>query len=348
MCAIEKMNSKTANITFIKVCLVLSDKDELIVTFPTKTYFYLHVTAIVISVILYFSSVFLNTVSFAVIWRSRLLKQKMSNFTVAIKSFIDLGIGMLVIPVYIAVLASELGGSPNCTMFVISKKGGILAFMYSVTAMSTMNFERYMAILHPLSHRANVTNSRLLTYTATVCICQTIFFGLSLTYVYILRFVLTIIVFLFVGTTVVVYTRIFFFRLKNRIHPGNQMTVQCHSKEQKRKGRFKRDFELAKICFVVMVCCLVSVLPGTLSNIDRLTASTTASFSTVVQRRWFSLLFLSNATINPVIFFWRNKALRMQGIYFIKSICSRWDIDYFHSCFEHFYVSWGNPSSSLS
>lgn len=321
------MNSRIANTTFVKACLVSSDRDELIVTFPSMTYFHFHVTAIVISVILYFSTVFLNGVSFVVIWRSRLLKEKMSNFTIAVKCFIDLGIGILVIPVYIAVLASELGGNPNCTMFVITKKTGILAFMYSTTAMSTMNFERYMAILHPLSHRVNVTNSRLLTYTASVCVCQTILLGLSLTYVDILRFVLTTIVFLFVASTVVVYVRILFFRLKNRTHPGNQLTVQCRSKEEKRKRMFKRDFEAAKICSVVMVCCLVAILPGVFSNIDRLTASTTASFSTVVRRRWFTLLFLSNATINPIIFFWTNKALRMRGIYFIKSICCRWGLE---------------------
>ena len=320
MCA--EMSSKTANNTFLKPCFVSSDRDEVIVTFPSQIHFHFHVVAIIISIILYFSTVLLNAVSFTLIWRTRLLKEKVSNFTIAIKSFIDLGIGLLVIPEYIAVLASELAGNPNCVMFVVSKKLGILAFMYSATAMSTMNFERYMAILHPLSHRASVTNSRLLAYTAAVCAIQTALFVLSLIYIDMLRFVLTTIVFLIVATTVVVYTRILLFRLRNRAHPGNQI-VQSHSKEEKRKRKFKRDLEITKICLVVMFCCLVSFLPGIFSNINRLNANSTPSFSGILQRRWFALLFLSNATINPLIFFWTNKALRMQGINFIKSICSR-------------------------
>lgn len=310
ICADEEMNSTTANTTFTKTCYILNSRDELIVTFPSKKNLHAHIIAIIISVILYFSTAFLNGVTFRAIWRSRLLKEKVSNFNVMVKSVIDLAIGILLIPLFITVLASEIGGNPSCLVFMISKKLGVLVYIYSVTAMCTMNFERYLAVLHPLIHRTKVTKRK------------TILFGFAFVYVNIFRVILTIVAFLFIASTVVVYTRILFSCLKNRVPPANKMSVQPHSIVEKQKRRFQQDLEIAKTCFAVMVCCLICLLPGLFSNIiDRLKIND--SFSAVLQRRWFALLFLSNSTMNPVIFFWRNKTLRTEGINLIKSLYSR-------------------------
>ena len=322
ICADEEMNSTTANTTFTKTCYILNSRDELIVTFPSKKNLHAHIIAIIISVILYFSTVFLNGVTFRAIWRSRLLKEKVSNFNVMVKSVIDLAIGILFIPLFITVLASEIGGNPSCLVFMISKKLGVLVYIYSATAMCTMNFERYLAVLHPLIHRTKVTKRSLLIYTFALCCHETILFGFAFVYVNIFRVILTIVAFLFIASTVVVYTRILFSCLKNRVPPANKMSVQPHSIVEKQKRRFQQDLEIAKTCFAVMICCLICLLPGLFSNIiDRLKIYD--SFSAVLQRRWFALLFLSNSTMNPVIFFWRNKTLRTEGINLIKSLYSR-------------------------
>ncbi len=315
------MSSTTANTTFIKTCYVWNSRDELIVTFPSKDSLHVHVIAIIIGTILYLPTVFLNAVTFTAIWRSRLLKEKVTNFTLMVKSLIDLAIGILFIPLFITVLASEIGGYPSCVIFMTAKKLGMLAYLYSVAAMSTMNFERYLAILRPFTHRARVTKRRLLMCTFTVCCCKTILFGISLIYVDILPFILSVITILLIFSTLVVYTRILFFCLNNRVHPANQMSMQSNGAEVKRKRRFKQDLEVAKTCLVVIVCCLVCFLPGMITNAVRLKIS--ATFSAVVQRRWFALLFLSNSTMNPVIYFWRNKALRTEGMNLIKSIYPR-------------------------
>ena len=273
----------------------------------------------IIGIILYFPTVFLNVVAFTAIWRSRLLKEKVSNFNVMVKSAIDLAMGMLFIPSLITVLASEIMGNPSCTIFMISKKLGMLGCIYSVTVMSTMNFERYLAIIHPITHRVRVTKKRMLICSFTVCCCTTILFGFTLVYADILPFIINAIAILFLSSTVVVYTRIVFFCFKNRrVSSTNQMPVQFSS--MKRKQRFNQDLAIAKTCFVVIVCSLVCYIPAIISNIDRLQLNVT--FSGVVARRWFALLYLSHSTMSPVIIFWRNKAMRREEMNLIKSVYS--------------------------
>ena len=315
------MSVRNENASFIKTCYFFNDRDEVIVEFPSNKNLHAHVIAMIISAILCVPTVFLNAFTFIAIWRSRLGKEKVSKFTVLVKSAIDLAVGMLIIPLYVTTLASEITGNPSCITFLISKKLGVLVYMYSVTAMSAMNFERYMAIIYPLIHRARIRNTSLLTYTIAVCCFETIFLVFGLIFLKILLFVVTVITLLFILSTVAVYSRILCFRFTSPIYPGSVQTFQSRSKQETFRRKFRQDLEVAKSCLLLIVCCLVCYLPGLLSNTHRLTKK--ATFPSVVLRRWFSLLFLSNSFMNPLIFFWRNKALRIQGINLIKKICYR-------------------------
>ena len=82
-----------------------------------------------------------------------------------IKSVTDLVMGLLCTPLFIFLLQSEITGRPNCVIFMIPKKLGVLVYVCCVVAMSTLNFEKYMAILHPLTHRTKVTRTSLLIHT---------------------------------------------------------------------------------------------------------------------------------------------------------------------------------------
>jgi hypothetical protein len=320
--AVEEMRSTTGNTTFIKTCYILNSGDELIVTFPSIKNFYVHIFAMIVSTILYFPGVFLNFVVFTAIWRSRLLKEKVSNFNVMVKSVVDLAIGMLFIPLLITVLASEITGNPSCTSFMISKKLGMLGLIYSVTVMSMMNCERYLAILHPITHRVRVTRRRMLTCTLTTCCFITVLFGFTLIYVDIIPFIVNGVTLVFLSSTVFVYSSILFFCLKNRrVNPTNQRSMQSHSAVKERRQHFHQDLKVAKTCFVIIVASLACYLPGMISNISRLKLN--ATFSAVVTRRWFAILYLSNTTTNPAIIFWRNKAIRREGINLVKSVYSR-------------------------
>lgn len=316
------MNSTHTTANFIKICYALNSPDELIVAFPSKKNLCVHYVALAISIAIFFPSVLLNAVTVLTIFKSRVLRKKVYNFIVLVKSVLDFAIALIFIPLYINFLASEIRGNPSCVTFLASKKMGVLAYIYSVTALSTMNFERYLAIFHPFTHRAKVTKASLLTYTLVACGFQTILFAFALINIDIIPVLLTVITSLFIGSTVVVYIGIIFFRCGKRSHQVNQAFTQSQREVEKKKRKLMEDLELAKSCFLVVVSCLVCLLPGMVSNMERLNVK--GSFSAVVQRRFFALLFLLKTMLNSVIFFWKNKTSRMVAMDMIKSIFSRY------------------------
>lgn len=318
------------NSTFIKVCYVFNSRDELLIAFPTKKNLHSHIITLVLTSILYIPTVLLNALTIRAVWRSPALKGKLSNINVMVNSVINIAVGIVCFPLLTVLLASEIAGHPSCLVFAISKKLGNVSYLFSLTAMSTMNIERYIAIFHPFAHRTMVTKQRLLLVTFCACCYETILFGFGFVYVDIVPYILTVVTVLFIASTVIVHCGILFSRLKNLVHPavrnlsssveeargdrtrqgtGNQSIEICRENS---KHRTKQDLKAAKTCFVMMVCSLACFLPGLFSNVDRLRGET--SVSIIVLRRWFALLFLCNSWINPVILFWRNKTLRTDGL----------------------------------
>ena len=180
-----------------------------------------------------------------------------------------------------------------------------------------MNVERHMVVLHPLTHRAKVTKTRLLKSTIFGLAIQTIIFAPSIIDNQITPFIVAATTFLSTATTVFVYTGIWFSQqhLRN-VRLGRQLSAQSHFPVVTRKGRLMKEIKLARSSFMIVICFLTCFLPATISNIEMLRMQ--PSFSLTVRKRWFSLLAISSTTLNPIIFFWTNRALRKSGIKSIK------------------------------
>ena len=301
---------------FAKTCYILSEELKLIIKFPTMTSLVVEGIALVLLNIFFVSTVILNAVAVMTIWKSRILKEKVCNFTVLIQSAMDLLNGASLTPVFIAVLATEISGHPSCTLQFITKKFGTLTFLYSLTALSMMNFDRFMAILFPLVHRAKVTKEKLTKYVISVSIVQTIFLSLTLPYSQITRVIVGINTVLFVAFTVVVYASICVSTLSKK-------KVDCRAEnpaaEERKKGiKFGKELKIATSCFLVVVCNVTCCLPLVLvTSFD----TVQYSFNLVLVRRCLGVLSVLNSTLNSVIFFWRNKELRAEGKRLIKNMC---------------------------
>lgn len=315
------MNAANSTTIYVKTCKILNDREELIIKFPSEKNVREHVIMLVLCIILLFSTVFLNGTALTAIWKSHLLKAKVSSYPVMLRSVMDLAIGVVIIPLFITLLAGEINGNPRCDVYFTSKKLGVLFYIYSVTTMAAMNLERYMSVLHPVTHRNKVTKTKFLLYTILACVIQTILFALSILFARIFPFIVATITLLLVTTTVFVYARIF--------HKANslvrrhvvQVSGQSQSAANSRKRKFSKELKLAISYLLVVVCCLACFLPSTISYIDRLRIQ--PGVSLVVRRRWFALLIVLSTTVNPVIFFGTNKALRESAINSLKRFYSR-------------------------
>ena len=313
-CVVE-MNGENSSLTiFIKTCESSNDRIPVITKFPSDKNVIEHIILVVLAVILFFSSVFLNGVAITAIWVCSQLKAKVSCFTVMVRSVMDLVLGLVVVPFFVTVMSNEIGGHPNCDVCFIAKKLFVLFTSYSVMVMCMMNLERYMGILHPMAHRVKVTKTRLVKYTILGFVVQTIVFTLSVIEDQVFPFVLAGTTFLLIATTVYVYIRIFVHNVKN----GRQLSVQSQNAAGNRKRKLMREIKLARSSFMIVICFLACFLPATISNIERFNVQ--PSFSFVVWKKCFFLLVILSTTLNPIIFFWRDRALRRRGIESIERL----------------------------
>ena len=310
-------NKSINSTTYVKTCYILDDQIELITGFPTDKSVWVHSFALIFVVVLIFTTISLNGITVITIQRSRELKEKQSNFTILMQSVVDLANGVLVLPLLTAHLASQAAGAPQCVILYIAKTSTALTFLYSLTALSAKNFERYMGILHPFRHRTAVTNKRLLAYVVVVCVIQTIICCFTLTHKQIARPVLLANVLTFLLTTVFVYWKIFFtVHEKNRTRDENSAQSN-QSKTASKKARLRKELKLAKSSCLVVACCLACFVPATLTfgPLNR-----NGTFDAVMSKMYVFLLAISNSTMNSIIYFWMNNMLRKHGIDMVKNI----------------------------
>jgi hypothetical protein len=315
-----EMNATTGN-KFIETCYILKENVHVVIKFPSTSSVVLYVIAIVVIVSLVFTTLFLNGVTVATIWNSRTLKERVSNNTILIQSTIDLGNGLIVIPLTAMHLVRNLVGNTSCTTGFITKKIGYLLCYYSMTTMSAMSFERYMGVLHPFVHRVQVTKSRVLKYIISVCCIQTLVYSVTLFHgVQITRPFFVTNMLLFLAFTAFTYTKIFCFRIKNSRSPHGKHVQVVNVAERTNastKARLLKEIKIAKSCFLVVVVSLACSLPAlVLTGFINLETN----FLVDTLQKWAYLINLFNSTANSLIFFWRNKALRTEGLNRVKII----------------------------
>ena len=200
--------SLAENVRYVKVCH--TSELKMVQNFPSKAYFRSHVTVLVLNIFLSLVTIFLNFVTIATFRSSTHLQKKACHFLIFVQSCNDLGIGLIVSPLFSIVLVGELVGDANCDLFLAFS---ILFFTiegFSVVILSAMNLERYVSVVHPIYHRNKVTKKKLLIYILSIC---ALFIFVSLVSVglgpTVLHKFASLVFLLYFVSTVYLYTRIF-------------------------------------------------------------------------------------------------------------------------------------------
>ena len=147
-----------------KLCDSLKYDVKLVETFPSKAYVVNHVIVLVVNIFVSLLTLFLNLATIVTFRSSNHLQKKLCHFIIFVQSCNDLGIGLIVSPLYSILLASELLGSTNCKVYYAFYILFLTTAGFSLIILSAMNVERYMGIVHPLYHRNKVTKKKLLVY----------------------------------------------------------------------------------------------------------------------------------------------------------------------------------------
>ena len=268
----------------------------------------------VLNITFIFSGIILNTLVIASIWKSSQLRKKLCHFMIMVLSCVDLIAVVASHPAILIFAISWLTDDHDLLMklwFYLHLTDLILGFSFCV--MLVMSIERYLGAYYPIFHRTSVTRRRLLTllslmliFHITLCAISLIGKVISVNVVFI-----TFIVAIFLP---LVYFNITLFKISREVRRKNPV------KPEKRTTINRKSISsclLVVACLVVLTICTSTYM--LFHNFFEKKHATSLKLSSI----WTETLYTMNCTINSLIFFWKNKILRAEGMKILKTlVCS--------------------------
>ena len=295
---------------------------DLVIVNPTEEYFVSDVIACIVNAALTISTLLLNSIMVIAYSKSSQLRKNISNFLIAILSCIDVAIGGIANLTFTVFLLTKITGNGSCMiLFVILKIMVILSGM-SVATMSSMNIERYIAILHPITHRSELTKERLLMLAVLFWSGYITTFIVSFASQNTQGKMMMSLRLCFIAFTIWTYVKIFLAMRKSRsISPFNNAestnnTTSSLETSINRKKKFLKELKLAKSYILVIISnfiCSVPPLIITAMYYNGLFITQLDLFKT-----WIITVILSNSSLNSILFFWLNPRLRYDSIAILK------------------------------
>ena len=175
-----------------------------------------------------------------------------------------------------------------------------------------MSFERYLGAYYPIFRRTSVTRRGLLTLLAILLMFTTVMSSISRGSLVISGILNNIILtalylppFIFVN-----------FKLLNII----ARKVHLERAVSPEKGK-RKNLKNISAALLVVGCLILLCIPGSLNIAFNLAGK---SLNTVrLSYIWAFTSHTMNCTLNSLIFFWRNKVLRTEGIKIVKTLKDR-------------------------
>jgi hypothetical protein len=190
-------------------------------------------------------------------------------------------------------------------------------FVFSLFALLVMNIDRYLATSYPIFHRTSVTKGRLLTLLAILIIVEVILKVMSVN-----DFVISVQVHAGIFCMLLIPPMLF-------INYKLFLVVRKSHKNKTISPDMKKTFSLKNIssCLLVVACVVVLSIPlGVYIGLKIHSTGTRYTLdNTALAQLWAKTMALMNCTFNCLIFYWKNKLLRTEGLKVLKSlkICRR-------------------------
>ena len=311
------MNKTTETFTLLETCRGGDVVKNYYHAYSYEKYFANDVLLLVVNATITVTTIFLNSLTVLAYWKCPQLKKTLSYFLIMILSCIDLPVGVICNSVFTAFILTRSTGNGICelyffTLTIITALSGM-----SVAVLSTMSFERYLGIVHPFFHRTKLTKKRLLPF-ATFVWCQWI---LALCFSFVnknwYRLALIPCALFFILFTLFTYVRILL--VGRRSVPSiHESSFDRSSTEisQLTKQKFLQDKKLARSCVYVIICHFMCQVPS-LAPIGLLLFGVTPDH-VIFARGWAVSCFLSNSSLNSVLFFWMNRRLKSEAVKILK------------------------------
>ena len=262
----------------------------------------------VLNVLFFVSGICLNSLVILSFRRSAQIRKKLCYFMIMILSCCDLLAVLTNNPLVAVITMLWLTGNldiyPSWAVIPLSLSS--FSLVISLVALLIMNFNRYLATYYPIFHRTSVTKGKLLTLFVILSILELI---LELIPVKDEMLALLVLITLFPPMLLINYKLFIIVRKSRRNHGISPEMKNIWS------------------CLLAVACILVLYIPwavyiGLGINSKE---TTTLSDNGNLARLWGRTFASMNSTCNCLIFYWKNKILRTEGMKLIKGmrLCRR-------------------------
>ena len=275
---------------------------------------YIHLIFLcVVNIIFAFSGIILNTLVIVSFWRSSQLRKKLCHFMIMVLSCFDLVSVVTNHSTALFDLISWLRDDYDLVVHLaVHMDFFTIFYVCSLFALLVMSFERYLGAYYPIFHRTSVTRRRLLTLLAIILIFFTSLYVISTNDMIISRNVVKII-FIFASSPPLLYMNFKLFKISRDLRgtktsSGRRTTVNLKS---------------ISACLLVVACLvMMSISVMAFIVLDIISENKLAS-SVMFSLAWAKTTWNMNCTFNSLIFFWKNKVLRTEGMKILKALKDR-------------------------
>ena len=268
----------------------------------------------VVNILFFFSGICLNSLVIVTFWRSVQLRKKLCYFTIMVLSCCDLLVVLTNHPLTALVtifwLTEKINVLPG--WLIISNEVVLIFIGLSLVALLVMNIDRYLATHYPIFHRTSVTKGKLLALFTVFVIIELTLAAMS-TNDLVISFQVHLLIFLTIFIPPMLFINHKLFTVARKSRRNNEISPEM-----------KKSFSLKKIsnCLLVVACLSVLSIPAIVYIGLRLTSIETVFILNNLEfvGLWAKTIASMNSTFNCLIFYWKDKTLRAEGMKVIKSM----------------------------
>ena len=263
----------------------------------------------VVNIIFTFSGIILNTLVIASVWKSSLLRKKLCHFMIMVLSCFDLVAVVTIYPGILLFLIAWLRED-----YDLLRKMNIylnispIFLVFSLFVLLVMNIERYLGAYYPIFHHTSVTRRKLITFLTILSMPSAVVHIISR---YVVKYPISFISFMIFAPPFI-FVNFKLFAIARKLHrqravsPGKRTTANLKN---------------VTTGLWAVVCFMLLFIPYSFNIAFGLAekSKNTMQLSYI----WTFTCITINCTLNSLIFFWKNKILRTEGIKILKTLKDR-------------------------
>ena len=268
----------------------------------------------VVNVLFFFSGICVNSLVIVSFWRSVQLRKKLCYFTIMILSCCDLLVVLTNHPVVALTamlwLTEKINVYPGWLVNLLQLSD--ICICFSLLALFVMNIDRYLATYYPIFHRTSVTKGKVLTFFALLVVLKIMVAAISINKL-VVSYDVGLVIFDNIFISLMLFINYKLFTIARKSRRNSEL-----SPDMKKSFSFKN----ISSCLLAVSCLIILFIPSLVYIVLRLT-SKERKFTldnSHLAGLWVATTVSMNSTFDCLIFYWKNKILRTEGMKIIKGM----------------------------